>query len=467
MLSKVQATSHGRPFLGVTSHGRPFLGAPIGNRAFIESFVKKKVDQWITELDCLATFAKTQPHAAHSAFTHGLTSEWSYIARTTPDLSSLFQPLEDVIRMKLIPGLTDRPPPNDEERNLLALPARHGGIALSNPTAGADSAFSASTTIAGPLKDAILLQSKDYSYDVLSSQLSAKSTIHQLRRQQSKQQADALKQNLPDSLKRAMDLAPPEKGASSWLTTLPIEEYGFTLHKGAFHDALALRYGWHPSRVPSNCSCGSTFSVEHTFSCNRGGFPMLRHNELRDLTASLLTEVCHEVSVEPELQSINGESFNGATTNTQDGARLDIAMNGFWGGSHERTFCDVRVFNPHAPSNRGTNIASTYRKHEKLKKDAYEQRVLQVEHASFTPLVFSATGGLGNMANTFYKRLASLLAAKQDDSYSSTLAWIRCRLSFSLLRSSIRCIRGARSRRGVALKPMPVDLVKAETGISD
>ena len=175
--------------------------------------------------------------------------------------------------MKLIPGLTDRPPPNDEERNLFALPARHGGIALSNPTANTDLAFSASITIAGPLKDAILFQSKDYSYDVWSSQLPAiSSDVHQLRRQQSKQQADAMKQILPDSTKRTMDLA-SDKGASSWLTTLRSEEYGFTLHKGAFHNALALRYGWHPSHVPFNCSCGSTFSVEHTLSCNRGDFP--------------------------------------------------------------------------------------------------------------------------------------------------------------------------------------------------
>ena len=67
--------------------------------------------------------------------------------------------------------------------------------------------------------------------------------------------------------------------------------------------------------------------------------------------------MCREVSVEPDLQSITGESFNSAMTNTQDGAILDISMNGFWGGSHERTFCDVKVFNPRAPSNRGTNIA--------------------------------------------------------------------------------------------------------------
>ena len=319
-------------------------------------------------------FAQTQPHAVHSAFTHGLTSEWSYLGRTTPDIGSLLQPLEDIIRSKLIPGLTERSPPNDDMRLLLALPARLGGIAVTNPAADTDSTFTASTRIAGSLKDAILSCSPDYSYEVMSDQLSAKSDIHQLRRQQSNQQAATLKEKLPDSLKKAMDLA-SEKGASSWLTTLPIEECRFTLHKGAFHDALALRYGWHPTRTLSNCSCGSSFTVEHALSCTKGGFPIIRHNEIRDLTAKLLTEVCHEVSVEPDLQPITGESFNGASANIQDGARLDIAVNGFWEGRHERSFCDVRVFNPHAAANRTSNLVSAYRKHEKLKKNSYEQRI--------------------------------------------------------------------------------------------
>ena len=181
--------------------------------------------------------------------------------------------------------------------------------------------------------------------------------------------------------------------------------------------------------------------MEHALSCPKGGFPTIRHNEIRDLTASLLTEVCHEVSIEPDLQPISGEIFHRASTNIQDGARLDVAMSGFWGGRYERSFCDVRVFNPHAPSNRNSNLASCYRRHERLKKNSYEQRIRDIEHASFTPLIFSATGGLGNEAKTFYKRLASLLASKWDNSYSSTMAWLRCRLTFSLLRSSIRCIR--------------------------
>jgi len=41
---------------------------------------------------------------------------------------------------------------------------------------------------------------------------------------------------------------------------------------------------------------------------------------------------------------------------------------------YERAFFDVRVFNPYAPSNRQP-LATCYRKHENIKKRAYEQRV--------------------------------------------------------------------------------------------
>ena len=205
--------------------------------------------------------------------------------------------------------------------------------------------------------------------------------------------AENLSKSLPESLRRSVELA-SEKGASCWLTTLPITEFGFTLHKGTFHDALALRYGWPPKRTPTNCECGASFSVDHALSCKRGDFPIVRHNEIRDLTANLLTEVCHEVSTEPDLQFITNESFNLKSTNTQDGARLDIAMSGFWGSLHERTFCDVGVFNPHAPSNCTTTISVCYRKHEREKKNCYERRIREVEHSSFTPLVFSVSGGM-------------------------------------------------------------------------
>ena len=103
---------------------------------------------------------------------------------------------------------------------------------------------------------------------------------------------------LPGSQQRAL-LASKEKGASSWLSALPMVEHGFALHKGAFRDALCLCYGWRPPRLPSNCVCGKQLTIEHALSCACGGFPSSRHNELRDLTAQFLTETCHSVGIEP------------------------------------------------------------------------------------------------------------------------------------------------------------------------
>ncbi len=86
-----------------------------------------------------------------------------------------------------------------------------------------------------------------------------------------------------------------EKGASSWLTALPIQEHGFALHKGALRDAICLRYVWTPPRLPTHCVCVSAVSIEHTLNCKCGGFPSLEHNEVRDITADLLTETCPNV----------------------------------------------------------------------------------------------------------------------------------------------------------------------------
>ena len=51
--------------------------------------------------------------------------------------------------------------------------------------------------------------------------------------------------------------------------------------------------------LPQTFVCGKSFSVEHAFSCPCGGFLSISHNEIRDLTASLLSEVCCDVGVEP------------------------------------------------------------------------------------------------------------------------------------------------------------------------
>ena len=79
------------------------------------------------------------------------------------------------------------------------------------------------------------------------------------------------------------------------------------------------------------------------------------------------------------------------------------------------------------------------------KRRAYDQRVREIDHGCFSPLVFSASGGMGPTAKVVYKKLASMIATKHNQCYSQTLNWLRCRLSFSLLRSAIMYLRGSRS----------------------
>ena len=153
--------------------------------------------------------------------------------------------------------------------------------------------------------------------------------------------------------------------------------------------------------------------------------------------------------MESDLQPLTGEVLTNKTSNASEGARLDVSVKGFWGGRQEM---DVRVFNPYAPSNKKLNIKKRYKKHKNEKKRVYEERIKNIVHSSFTPLVLSATGGMAKQSTTFYKRLASLLAGNQP--YCSTLYWLRVRLSFSLLRSAIQCIRGARSSKGHAEKSL-------------
>ena len=93
-------------------------------------------------------------------------------------------------------------------------------------------------------------------------------------------------------------------------------------------------------RIPSHCVCGNTFNLQHTLQCSKGGFVTLLHNHIRNATANLLTEVCKDIRVEPQLQPLSGEK----TANKLDQARVDISARGFW-LTGQVAFFDLRVFN--------------------------------------------------------------------------------------------------------------------------
>ena len=85
------------------------------------------------------------------------------------------------------------------------------------------------------------------------------------------------------------------------------------------------------------------------------------------------------------------------------------------------------------------------------KKRQYSRRVLEVEQGTFTPLVFTSTGGMAaDECKRFRSRLTELLALKKGDDYATTISWIRAKVSFAILRSALLCLRGTRSKRTAA-----------------
>ena len=430
--------------VNITTSGKKHLGAVIGHTDYKREFVNNLVKEWVDQIQTLSEIARYEPHAAYTAFTSCLRHRYTSYMRTIPQISDYLEPLEKAIRNSLIPALTDGRSVTDDERMLLSLPARLGGMGLIVPEQLADQEHTFSKDVTSILTNAIILQQKDLPADFDSRSKEAKSRVRSLRRNQQKELLTELQSRMSMEQKRANDIA-CETGASNWLTTLPFEERGFHLNKQEFWDAIRLRFGWPITRLPSKCPCGAAFDISHSLSCKKGGFITQRHNEVRDITADLLSEVCKDVCIEPPLQELTGEHLSYKTANISPEARLDVCARGVW-STNQRAFFDVRVFDPNARRFRGQTLPDTYRSNEREKKRGYNERVLQVENGTFTPLVFSVHGGMGQECRVFYKRLSSMIAEKRGEKLSSVSTWIRTRISFALLRSALMCLRGSRSR---------------------
>ena len=170
-------------------------------------------------------------------------------------------------------------------------------------------------------------------------------------------------------------------------------------------------------------------------SCKKGGLVTIRHNNVRDFEANLLKTVCNDIEIEPKLQPIEN-----------DKARLDIRACGFWCPGQSAYF-DVRITNVNSNSQANSPVETIYKNNENEKKRKYNDRVIICEHplVTSTPLVFSINGGMSHEGSAFHKHLAEKIANKTGQKYERIMSWIRCKLSFVIMRSALLCLRGSRS----------------------
>ena len=252
--------------------------------------------------------------------------------------------------------------------------------------------------------------------------------------------AAAIEQFLsPAELRAVSDAKDP--GASNWLSAAPMEEYNFVLNKKEFRDAMNLRYGKDLKGLPSKCPCGQSFNMTHALNCKTGGFITIRHNRVRDFEALLLTKMCNDVEIEPPLQQVEGEIINDLTSVN---ARPDVRGRAFW-REGQNVFFDVRMTNTNSESPRHLTSEKIFIKHEREKKRQYNNRIMDVEHSTFTPLVFSVDGGMPKECLKFHKFVTEKIANKSGRRYENVLSIIKYKLSFLILRASVICVRGSRS----------------------
>ena len=275
----------------------------------------------------LSTVAESQPQAAYSAFVNGCKNKLSYFMKASPDISNLLIPTEDTIRNRSIPAITGGRICNEEERKLQSLRTRYGGLGIPISHEQAEVEYN-SRRITTELTSLITVQQMEYTVDELAIKI-IRLEMKSEKENTYKHIMEHLKDNTSEKLKRLLQLS-TEKGVSSWLSMSPIGDYGFELSKQQFWDSVSLRYGWEISKLPTTCPCRTKFDIQHSVSCKKGGFVIIRHNDLRDLTAKILSEVCCDTEIEPKLVPLSGEYLSNRTANGSNETRLDVRARGFW-----------------------------------------------------------------------------------------------------------------------------------------
>ena len=319
--------------------------------------------------------------------------------RTIQDIDEHLKPLDD-INNNFLPTLLDSIV-TDNERSLFQLPVRLGGLGIPILSEIAREHFESSKKITAPLVTIMILQGDTLPDDIYVKTLKLEEKMK--REEKLKTKAAAIEQFLSPAELRAVSDA-KDSGASNWLCAVPLEEYNFVLNKKEFRVAMNSRYGKDLKGFPSKCPYGQSFNMTHALNCKTGGFITFRHNRVRDFETQLLTEICNDVEIEPPLQRLEGEIINGLTGVN---AIPDVRARGFW-REGQNAFFDVRSTNTNSESQRHLTSKKIFTKNEREKKRQYNNRIINIEHVTFTTLVFSVKGGMAKECLKFINLLLKI-----------------------------------------------------------
>ena len=131
--------------------------------------------------------------------------------------------------------------------------------------------YNYSQQLLAPLTALIMEQSEDLG-EALEQQQAIKQTLRTERASELKDKATKLQNRLPQHLQHTTTLA-SEKGASNWLTALPLDAHGLALHRGAFRDSLCLRSTGRPLTCQQNVPAVPPSPSAMSFPAPQGDSP--------------------------------------------------------------------------------------------------------------------------------------------------------------------------------------------------
>ena len=157
--------------VNVSTSGQRHLGAVIEHETYKETYVEQLVEDWKQQLEIFSKIAEIEPQAAYTAFVFGFRT---YFIRKIPNLEILLAPIEETIPFKLIPALTNGHQCSDIEIKLLSLPARHGGLGITNFTETSSIEYENSRKITSALSQSIIDQHVEYNVNMEGDQKNQK-----------------------------------------------------------------------------------------------------------------------------------------------------------------------------------------------------------------------------------------------------------------------------------------------------
>ena len=418
----------------VTSHR--FLGGFLGDVSARSSFVQDKVDCWVSDVRHLSKMAVPQPQAAYVALTKSLRCEWVYLQHVVLDCHSLVTPLENIIFSLFLPAMYGCEI-SSLEFELFSLPVHFGGLGILLLRLLAIPLFAASRSATRSIVDSIRYV-QGFELDVYDDLIvSAHRSYQQVCNDLYNDMFSTITCKLYPPHLRALQRS-RTNDLSCWLSVMPIEKDKFDLTAQEFRDALAIRYKKPLLNIPSSCDgCGFPSSLDHFLVCRKGGLIIQRHNEIRDAIGDLAALAWSSVKREPIVK----EAHDG---NSSDVLVADLCIRGVWLPQAEALF-DIRIIDTDAQSYLSQPPVSVILTVENEKKRKYLNASV-ARRAHFTPLCFSVDGVAGLEAASFLRRLAFSLSSRWERSFADVIFWIRARLAFAILRATVLCVRGSRSR---------------------